>query len=314
MFSGQEITEPGEGVRDLLEPEQYSAIREVARELYFLCRNNFRKEIMKSIIARIFAALVLASVGCKDRVVEADTTPPAAPQGIAAFAGDNRIDLAWYPSQAEDVAGYNIFVSGTFNGKYSRIATTTGTNYIDRGALNGSTYFYAVSAYDHSGNESRLSAVNVHATPRPEGSQMSIKEYHAYPNVAGYDFSSNSLGQYNDQYTDCFFEYSSGTYYLDVWNDSNIQDMGYTSSLDEIGKAPLAGWSPSKDVRLIIGHTYVLETWDHHFAKVRITAMEPTQVTFDWAYQLQEGNPFLKEGMQMTRDPLQSGSGIAARQ
>ncbi|MBI1802908.1 MAG: hypothetical protein HY033_05185 [Ignavibacteriae bacterium] len=269
---------------------------------------------MKSIIITGFLSLALTMAGCKEAIVQVDTTPPAPPQGIAAFAGDNQVNLVWYPSQAEDVAGYNIFVSTSYDGKYSLIASTTGTGFVDRGATNGTTYYYAVSAYDRAKNESRLSREDVHATPRPEGAEMSLKEYHAYPDVAGYDFSSNSVGPYNDQYTDFFFEYSSGTYYLDVWNDSNIQDMGYTSSLDEISRVPLAGWSPSKDVRLIVGHTYAIETWDHHYAKVRIAGLEPTIVTFDWAYQMQAGNPFLKQGIQTTREPLRFGSGVTVRQ
>ena len=267
---------------------------------------------MKPIITMMCAAFMAA--GCKERIVQIDTIPPAPPQGIVAFAGDDRVDLAWYPSQAEDVAGYKVFVSSTFDGKYTRIASTSGTSFADLGALNGSTYYYAVSAYDHDGNESRLNGEDVHATPRPEGLQMFLREYHESPALAGYDFSTNSIGPYNDQYTDIFFEYSGGMFYLDVWNDSDIQDMGYTSSFDEIAKAPPAGWSPTKDVRLISGHTYVMRTWDNHFAKVRINALEPAKVTFDWAYQLQAGNPFLKQSAATMRSPLQLGPGIRTRQ
>jgi len=286
-------------------------MEKVARELLFPLQQLWRKP-MKTIVTLL--AFVLVFTGCKENLATVDRTPPAPPQGIAAYAEDNRVDLAWYPSQAGDVAGYNVYVSNAYHGTYARIATTNATGFSDIDAVNGTTYYYAITAFDDEHNESRLSGEDVHATPRPEGAALSLKEYHGSPDVGGYDFSTNSLGAYDDQYTDCFFEYSSGTYYLDVWNDSNIQDMGYTSSLDEISKSPVAGWSPTKDVRLIIGHMYVIETWDHHFAKVRVTALEPTKVTFDWAYQLQAGNPFLKQAMQTTRTALQSGSGFAARQ
>ena len=93
---------------------------------------------------------------------------------------------------------------------------------------------------------------------------------------------------------------------MDVWDDSDIQDMGYTTSLDEIQVAPESGWSPTKDVRLISGHTYVVWTWDDHFAKFRVSSISPQRVVFDWAYQLRGGNPFLKRGMRSVaeRGPL----------
>ncbi|MEK6571537.1 MAG: hypothetical protein AABZ61_09215, partial [Bacteroidota bacterium] len=132
------------------------------------------------------------------------------------------------------------------------------------------------------------------ATPRPEGRDVALLDYRSNPNGSGYDFSTYSIGLYNDKYTDIFFEYSNSIPYMDVWDDSDIQDMGYTGSLDEIRVAPESGWAPTKDVRLITGHTYLVWTWDDHFAKFRVLSVLPQRVVFDWAYQLQEGNPFLK--------------------
>lgn len=69
--------------------------------------------------------------------------------------------------------------------------------------------------------------------------------------------------------------------------------MGYTVNLDEISVAPEAGWSPTKDAHLIAGHTYVIWTFDNHFAKVRIREISQDAVTLDWAYQTATGNPEL---------------------
>jgi hypothetical protein len=83
-------------------------------------------------------------------------------------------------------------------------------------------------------------------------------------------------------------------YYLNVWQDTDIQDMGYTNTLHDIGLAPTAGFSPSKTVEAIPGHTYVIWTWDNHYAKVRVKEVTPMRVTFDWAYQVAPASPELK--------------------
>ena len=51
------------------------------------------------------------------------------------------------------------------------------------------------------------------------------------------------------------------------------------------------------DAGLTPGHTYVVWTWDDHFAKFRVTAMSPGRVVVDWSYQLQRSNPFLKRAV-----------------
>src|SRR5439155_1027532 len=140
----------------------------------------------------------------------------------------------------------------------------------------------AVTAFDDNGNESSLSKDLAYDTPRPEGYNVILKDYRSSPNLAGYDFSTFSVGPYDDKYTDVYFEYYNGEYYLDVWTDSDIQDMGYTTSLSDIGAAPTSGWSPTRDSRVITGHTYVVWTWDNHFAKIRINAVSAARVDFDW--------------------------------
>ena len=47
--------------------------------------------------------------------------------------------------------------------------STDASRYVDDDVRNGSTYFYAVSAYDYDGNESELSPEQVYDTPRPSG-------------------------------------------------------------------------------------------------------------------------------------------------
>jgi hypothetical protein len=257
--------------------------------------------------------LGLAAAGCHERIVGVDITPPSAPRGISSAPGDGLIEIYWIENPEPDVAGYNVYASNELEGRYQLLGSTSGTHFVDKNIQNGKTYYYAVSAYDYDGNESALSRDIVYDTPRPEGFNVRLLNYRSVPDKAGYDFSSYSVGPYDDEYTDIFFEYYGGTYYLDVWEDSDIQDMGYTASLYEITQAPTSGWSPSKDVLLILGHTYVVRTWDNHYAKVRITSLEATSVVFDWAYQLQQDNTRLKTVVSGTRKPLAAGPGALSR-
>ena len=232
-------------------------------------------------------------IGCQ-QPFEIDLTPPSPPQGILAIAMDNAVDISWLRNPEPDVAGYKIWISDQYDGTYHVLATVDGTKFMDYGAKNGVRSYYGITAYDYDGNESELSTDLVYATPRPEGFGTKLNNFHALPSVSGYDFSTYSVGNYDDNYTDVFFEATNGQFYLNVWKDSDIQDMGYTKSLYDIGVAPSAGWSPSRSVEAIPGHTYIIWTWDDHYAKMRVREVTSSRVIFDWAYQVAESNPELK--------------------
>ena len=235
----------------------------------------------------------LGLVGC-EKPFGPDFIPPSPPTGLYTSTGDNFIELFWNASPEHDVAGYNVFVSPTYNGRYELIGSTHSTYFNDVGAQNGSTYYYAVTAYDFDGNESDLSRDVAYDVPRPEGYDVVLSSYRQSPGYAGYDFSDYTIRAYNDLYADMYFEYYQGEYYMDVRTDTDIQDVGPTNSILEVREAPATGWSQTHDVTLRVGHTYVVWTWDDHYAKFRVTSLSPSRVVFDWAYQLQESNPMLK--------------------
>jgi hypothetical protein len=269
---------------------------------------------MRSLILTITAAfaLLFSAGGCKDAIFYPDVTPPAPPRGITTSTGDGLVEIFWLRNTEPDVYGYNVYASSSATGTYELIGSSRTPYFLDNGVTNGRTYYYAVTAYDNSGNESDVSSDVAYDTPRPEGIDVPLYNYRTNALLAGYDFSTYSVGPYNDPYTDVFFENDSGAYYLNVWQDSDIQDMGYTRSLYDIGYAPESGWAPTKDAPVILGHTYVIWTYDNHFAKLRVTQVSGTKVTFDWAYQLQQGNPRLKPGAE--RGSLVLGAGAASRQ
>jgi hypothetical protein len=257
-----------------------------------------------------FALLIF--IGCDVNIneYENDRTAPAPPQNVFSVTGDNKIYLYWDSNRESDLVGYNIYYSYSYNGTYNYIGTTTKNSFIDYGAKNGTTYYYAVTAYDRNGNESELSINEVYDTPRPEGFNQAIFEYNQFPNTSGYSFKNYLVVPYNSDYADFFFEKYNNRFYLDVWKDSDIQDMGATTDIYDISYAPLTGYvqiNPGENIKYseaIVGHTYVIWTWDNHFAKVRVKSITNERIVFDWAYQTAEGNRELKRMVDDFRDNM----------
>ncbi len=105
---------------------------------------------------------------------QADATPvdnvaPAAPTGVVATAGIQRITVSWAANAETDVTRYRIyrFPSATAeinDGHLVAILTTaTGRTFVDSDRTAGTTYYYAIVAVDGAGNASDASAV-VNAT------------------------------------------------------------------------------------------------------------------------------------------------------
>ncbi|MCH7573898.1 MAG: fibronectin type III domain-containing protein [Candidatus Marinimicrobia bacterium] len=97
-----------------------------------------------------------------------DTIPPAAPTNLAANAGDGQVSLAWSPNAEADFSKYYVY-GGTAAAPTTLVDSTTGGNLNDTtatltGLLNGTTYYYRITAADSSGNESAYSS-EVSETP-----------------------------------------------------------------------------------------------------------------------------------------------------
>ncbi|SHN63421.1 fibronectin type 3 domain-containing protein [Geodermatophilus obscurus] len=85
--------------------------------------------------------------------------PPAPPTGLAATAGDRRVDLSWAAGPETDLASYRVLRDGAV------LATVTdATAYTDTAVVNDTTYAYAVVAVDTHDNASAPSET-VRATP-----------------------------------------------------------------------------------------------------------------------------------------------------
>ncbi|MCK4941212.1 hypothetical protein KAS45_03900 [candidate division WOR-3 bacterium] len=248
----------------------------------------------KLLLNLIILCSILGLAGCCYECI--DNEPPAVPRGLRSITGDGEVLLVWYSNTEPDLAGYRIYSSLTPTGLYYEIGATNLDYFLDYGLINGQTYYYAVTAFDYDNNESELSYEIVYDTPRPEGYNEQIFDYTEYPDFAGWRFSAYSIVPYDDPVCDFYYGYDTNdqAYYFYVGHPAGlIQDFGYTSSLDEITYAPQQGWSLTGKVEAIEGHTYIMHTWDNHFAKFRVTAIGTNSVVFDWAYQIDPGNPEL---------------------
>jgi hypothetical protein len=239
--------------------------------------------------------LPLLVSGCfEDSGSPRDTTPPAAPRSLYSVTGDHEVTLRWTSNTESDLVGYRVYMAPCPTGgdcPYDRVGFTAGTSFDVTGLTNGTKQWFAVAALDRAGNESDLTYENVSDVPRPAGSGRTLADYVTTPRTAGWDFSQFTVRAWDDPATDIFYGFhrdASGTTYAQIFVPdyaTEIQDAGYAGSLDAVDYAPAAGWSPSGAVEAIVGHCYVVQTRDHHYAKLQVTSVTPGSVTMDWAYQ-----------------------------
>ncbi len=104
------------------------------------------------------------SAGASANSAQVSATPtaptPAVPSGLAATAGNAKIVLNWNTSSGATT--YNLKRSTT-SGAEITIASPSSATYTDSGVVNGTKYFYEVSAVNSSGESANSAEVN--ATP-----------------------------------------------------------------------------------------------------------------------------------------------------
>jgi len=76
---------------------------------------------------------------------------------MADFAHGAAVRVNWDPNSEPDLGGYKVYY-GTLSGTYTKVLDVGDSTSADVGSLDqGSTYYFAVTAYDVSGNESEFS-------------------------------------------------------------------------------------------------------------------------------------------------------------
>ncbi|MBM3285938.1 MAG: T9SS type A sorting domain-containing protein [Candidatus Eisenbacteria bacterium] len=87
-----------------------------------------------------------------------DTSPPAAPMGLAAADEGDRVRLAWFPSAEPDFADYALHRRQTGSPDVWTVPGLLSPSFLDTTASPEIEYFYSVTARDVSGNPSSPSA------------------------------------------------------------------------------------------------------------------------------------------------------------
>lgn len=262
--------------------------------------------------------------GCEDDdVVRVEGDTPAVPTGISSITGDHEVEVYWRGNNDNGLTeGYGVYrYTGTVGDvdQYERIGRVLASehdpvdenndvywySFVDAGLTNGTTYYYAVNAYNKYG-ESNLSKIDAMDTPRPEG-DATLRDFHTYPSNSGFDFSRDRVVRFDADDADIFFEYDPDlqTFFLFAGsNEVDIQDYGFTSDLTSVGWGDPGsgeGWSAVGWIEIILNHSYIVWTADNHYATIRVEATNDNpnelSVSIRWAYQTDEGNPELKRGL-----------------
>ena len=266
-------------------------------------------QIYRSITAFLFVITLFFSIlGCgsddDDSIVQADTEPPAIPRGVRSTTGDDQVTVEWFPNGEADLAGYKIWRDDDGDENFELLAEVSPDSFsdfdrlgfVDEEVINGRTYSYAISAVDYDGNESELSPEQVFDTPRPSGNNITLNDFNLIPGRSGFDFSQPARGAitWDSPATDVYFGFDTevNVAYLYSDNFTEMQDMGYHEYFDEVDVSPVRGFT-TEFVELIGGHVYALLTPDGNFAKIHVIAVSNLSITFDWAYQIDPGNPQL---------------------
>jgi len=91
-------------------------------------------------------------------ILTEDTLFPGAPTDLVAIAGEDFISLTWDANKEADLAGYRVWRRRDTKKKFVAVTELIAENvYYDSQVEKGQRYYYAITALDTNGNESRRS-------------------------------------------------------------------------------------------------------------------------------------------------------------
>ena len=248
-------------------------------------------------------------------VVVPDPVPPPVPDGPFVIALDGANFLAWGTDSrgVADFSHYRVYQeAGTTS---YLLGETDSEGFLDLLAANGETYEYFVTAIDADGHESAGSA-SASGTPRPDFHGEWVYDFAAQPTVSGFRFE-------DDEGTNPIRSGTAGDRHFRLETDVNgwwlvpgpgttIHQTGFVTTAlkcgvgadatcTDVSVAPTSGYS-TLDMELLPQTSYVLRVMGDdglmHYGVIRVELLGSDQngdpiMIFDWAYQLQAGNPNL---------------------
>ncbi len=242
--------------------------------------------------------------------------PPPVPQGLEVVALDGAAYLRWSDNarQADDFSFYRVYLADP-GGDDFLLGETDSEGFLDLLAENGRTYTYFVTSVDDQGHESAAGAA-AEGTPRPDYHGEWLYSYADRPEQSGFRFAADETtypvvdgdapGRHFRLEVDgagWWLVPGPGTQVYDGWWETTALKCGVGADEDcvSVDVAPLTGYT-TQDVALVPQATYVLRVVGDdgavHYGALRVTLLGQDQagdaiMIFDWAYQLQPGNPNL---------------------
>ncbi len=243
-------------------------------------------------------------------------TPPSDPTGVEVVALDNANFIRWGDNarDTDDFSFYRVYLAQAGETDFF-LGETDSEGFLDLLALNGESYSYYVTSVDTQGHESSGSVMAT-GTPRPDYHGEWIYAHSDDPNQSGFRFAGDDLTYPilggNDPSRHFRLEIDAQGWWLVPGPGTEIYDgywettalkcgVGADPDCISVEEAPAGGYT-TLDMPMYPQATYVLKVVGDdgamHYGAIRVTLLGYDQdgkalMIFDWAYQLQAGNPNL---------------------
>jgi len=250
---------------------------------------------------------------------------PPAPGDLRTVALDGAAYLVWddRARAAEDFSFYRVYLQGG-DDSVLLLGETDSEGFLDLLVENGSTYAYFVTSVDVQGHESQGSAL-AEVTPRPDYHGEFLYAFEDRPSLSAFRFpdseGTNPVLPGTSPDRDFRIEVDSEGWWLVPAPGVQVHRNPIATTALRCGPAADAGCTEvttapasnygSGDIGLAPGFSYVLRMPDGagnwYYGVVRVThtgfAQDGAIVIFDWAFQLQAGNPALTPAGQVAGLP-----------
>lgn len=259
-------------------------------------------------------------------------TPPATPTGLNATAGNAQVSLSWNTSSG--ATSYNVKRATVSGGPYTTITNVTTVSFINAGLVNGTTYYYVVSALNAAGESANSTQAS--ATPQlpPPGTPTGLTATAGNAQVVlGWTASSGATsynvkratvsgGPYttvtNVTSTSCTdIGLVNGTTYYYV--ASALNTSGESANSSQASATPSAGGLPSPWVTADIGAVGATGSASYNSGTFTVIGsgadIEGTSDEFRYVYQTSSGDCSIvaRVATQQSTDPW-AKAGVMIRQ